>query len=597
MQKVCAIYIFCGNKTKHQQWTKQWTKIKGVFISVTSLCESLKKFTNQVDHDTITISYLPKQTIEKVVSADDDEGKKSDQLPPSYMYSSIFKDIILEIDENDEKPLKDLIAYCLRNIPKKELGNSEYLNRLDYFQNEYHKRTAVWWYSDKNIFLYSMLNRALRTVDMEAMIKVSFFIRHLHRQLEQLYKERPDEFKKSFTVYRGQGLLPDDFKNLRNTEGGLLSFDSFLSTSTKREIAEKFVQSALPKYKDNVGVIFVMTIDPNDVSTSTTPFAPIKKYSAFQEEEEILFSMHTIFRVGEIQQSIKNNRVWEVQLMLTGNNDPQLTSLIKYMKEKIDGKGWYRMGKLMLKVGHFDQAEILYNDLLRKATNDSDKADIYQQLGELKIHKGQYQEAIAYYEKSIEIKRDTVEEDNTSLALTYNDIGLVYSTIGDYAKALEFNEKSQKIYEKGLPPNHPDLATSYNNIAAVHYKMDDYSKALEFYEKSNQIFEKALPSNHPDLATSYNNIASVYSDMGNYSKALEFYEKDLEITEKTLPPNHPDLAISFNNIGLLYDDIGDYSKALEFHETALAIRKKSLPLEHPAIKRSIDNIASVKKKM
>ncbi|CAF0923624.1 unnamed protein product [Didymodactylos carnosus] len=393
------------------------------------------------------------------------------------------------------------------------------------------------------------------------------------------------------------GLLPEDFEQLCNTKGGLLSFDNFLSTSTKREIAEEFIESALPKYKDNVGVLFVMIIDPNDVSTSTTAFAPIKKYSDFQEEEEILFSMHTVFRVGDIQQSTKNSLVWEVQLMLTSDNDSQLATLTKYMKEKIDGKGWYRMGKFMLKVGHFDQAEILYNELLKKATNDSDRAEIYQQLGETKIHKGQYKEAISYYKKSLEIKRETLKEDNTSLALTYNDIGLVYSNMGDYSKTLEFYEKSQKIYEKALPPNHPDLATSYNNIAAVYYKMDDYSKALEFYEKSHKIFEKALPPNHPDLATSYNNIASVYNDKGNYSKALEFYEKDLEITKKVLPPNHPDLAVSYNNIGLLYDDMGDNSTALEFHETALAIRKKSLPPEHPAIKRSMDNIASVKKKM
>ncbi|CAF4937394.1 unnamed protein product, partial [Rotaria sp. Silwood1] len=181
-------------------------------------------------------------------------------------------------------------------------------------------------------------------------------------------------------------LLSKDFEQLRNTEGGLLLFDNFLSTSIKREIEEGFIESALPKYKDNVGVLFIMTIDPNNVSTSTIPFAPIQKYSVFQEEEEILFSMHTVFRVPDIQQSTKNNRVWEVQLTLTSDSDPQLSTLTKYIKEKIDGQGWYRMGKLMINVGHFDQAEILYNELFKKATNDNDRADIYQQLGEIKIH-------------------------------------------------------------------------------------------------------------------------------------------------------------------------------------------------------------------
>jgi hypothetical protein len=30
MPKLDAIYIFCGNKKHHQEWTKNWAKIKGV---------------------------------------------------------------------------------------------------------------------------------------------------------------------------------------------------------------------------------------------------------------------------------------------------------------------------------------------------------------------------------------------------------------------------------------------------------------------------------------------------------------------------------------------------------------------------------------
>ncbi|CAF5025190.1 unnamed protein product, partial [Rotaria socialis] len=49
--------------------------------------------------------------------------------------------------------------------------------------------------------------------------------------------------------------------------------------------------------------------------------------------------------------------------------------------------GWYRMGKLMLRVGHFNQAEELYNELLEDASNDSDRAFIYHQLGDYQAEK------------------------------------------------------------------------------------------------------------------------------------------------------------------------------------------------------------------
>ncbi|CAF4905410.1 unnamed protein product [Rotaria socialis] len=76
-----------------------------------------------------------------------------------------------------------------------------------------------------------MLNRDLRSLDMEAMAKLGFFIRSLHLQLEQLYQEQSVNFKKSFTVYRGQGMSKEDFQNLLDSKGGLLSFNNFLSTT------------------------------------------------------------------------------------------------------------------------------------------------------------------------------------------------------------------------------------------------------------------------------------------------------------------------------------------------------------------------------
>ncbi|CAF3575529.1 unnamed protein product, partial [Rotaria sp. Silwood1] len=60
--------------------------------------------------------------------------------------------------------------------------------------------------------------------------------------------------------------------------------------------------------------------------------------------------MHTVFRVDDIKQAISNSRLWEVQLSFTGDNDPQLATLTKCIKEELRGStGWDRLGDLMLK--------------------------------------------------------------------------------------------------------------------------------------------------------------------------------------------------------------------------------------------------------
>ncbi|CAF4871268.1 unnamed protein product, partial [Rotaria socialis] len=81
------------------------------------------------------------------------------------------------------------------------------------------------------------------------------------------------------------------------------------------------------------------------------------------------------------------SRLWEVHLTITDESDPQLAGLTDSIKQDVRGStGWQRMGHLMLKVGHFDQAEELYNGLLENASNDRDRAHIYHQLGLMKYH-------------------------------------------------------------------------------------------------------------------------------------------------------------------------------------------------------------------
>ncbi|CAF4778052.1 unnamed protein product, partial [Rotaria socialis] len=200
-------------------------------------------------------------------------------------------------------------------------------------------------------------------------------------------------------------------------------------------------------------VMFIMTIDPSKISTSITPFAMIDEHSAIPQEQEILFTMHTVFRVGEIKRTAENSRLWEVQLAITDESDPQLAGLTDRIKQEVQGStGWHRMGKLMLQVGHFDQAEEVYNELLENASHDSDRAFIYNQLGLMKYSQGEYQQAVTFYEKSLQICKKILSPDDPELATRYNNIGGVYDNMGEYSKALEYYEKSLKIREISLPP-------------------------------------------------------------------------------------------------------------------------------------------------
>jgi hypothetical protein len=60
-----------------------------------------------------------------------------------------------------------------------------------------------------------MLNRALRTYEVDTIIKMGFFIQRLHKEINELHIKQTDgQEKHSFIVYRGQGLLKDEMYHL-----------------------------------------------------------------------------------------------------------------------------------------------------------------------------------------------------------------------------------------------------------------------------------------------------------------------------------------------------------------------------------------------
>ena len=210
---------------------------------------------------------------------------------------------------------------------------------------------------------------------------------------------------------------------------------------------------------------------------------------------------------------------------------------------------------------------------------------------------GDYEKALKYRFKALDIEEKVLDENHPQLAGSYNNTSSIYLDLGDYEKALEYNLKAIAIIEKVLEPNHPDFATSYNNIAAIYSALGDYEKALEYNLKSIAICEKVFKPNHPDFATSYNNIAATYSSLGNYEKALEYNLRSITIREKILEPKHPDLATSYLNIAVTYYYLKIYKKAKYYINKAVKIYKKFLPKDRPELKSALSRLEKIYKAM
>ena len=74
-------------------------------------------------------------------------------------------------------------------------------------------------------------------------------------------------------------------------------------------------------------------------------------------------------------------------------------------------------------------------------------------------------------------------------------------------EALLFYQKSLDIKLKRLGEDHPDVATAYHNIGSIYDDQKKFKEAMSFYKKSLSIKLKKLGKNHIHLANTYYNMA------------------------------------------------------------------------------------------
>ncbi|CAF1052706.1 unnamed protein product [Adineta ricciae] len=563
--QIDSIYVFCETHVPAPDWTKQWLKVKDYYDCMSSLGLKLKQDAQNCDRNTISFGFVPKSSTKFTGNID--------HLDPTYMYTQILKDILLKIDF-DERHMKNFVKYYREAFA----DNVVQLRNIDEFEKNYRNQTPIWWYTHE-CCLYSLLNQALRMMEVDTLIKMGFFIRDIHRHIEELHREqfRGNPFMEKFTTYRGQGLLRADFEKLNQTQGGLISFNNFLSTSRDPGVAYAFARSALANY-DSIGIVFIINIDP---STQSTPFADIKAVSQHEMEHEILFTMHTVFRIGNMVEVDKTANLWQVDLVQTSDQDSQLNDLTKCIQEKIErSNGWERLGKLLINLRQFDKAEEFYEGLLDQANNEDDEVHCYKQLAWSTKKQKKYKEALEYYDKALTIKERSLPENDRFFGVIHTEIGSVHEEMEQYSSALLHYEGALGIQIQAKHPDLVGLGHSCNHIASVYEKTKDYAKAIKFYMDAIKI-RRAVRSNdskhQENIAYSYNNLGSVYEKMDKHGKALESHKQALEIQQRILPSNHYDLAQTYSNIGFVYHESENYQMARQNYRLAVEIGRRSLP--------------------
>jgi tetratricopeptide (TPR) repeat protein len=225
-----------------------------------------------------------------------------------------------------------------------------------------------------------------------------------------------------------------------------------------------------------------------------------------------------------------------------------------------------RLGKLHYFLGEYQHALEFHQRALNIAEKSNYQAGValsLHHIGMIHLARGDYAAALVEYEKSLKISEKL--RDRAGVAISLHQIGRTLQACGDYWAALVKYEKALKISEE--LGDRAGVAGALHQIGLIQQDRGDYTAALTKHEKVLKILEEL--GDRVGVATSLHQIGNVHYLRGDNAAALAEYEKSLKIKE-TLG-NRAGLADSMHQIGRIHQARGDYAAAQVEYEKALKI--------------------------
>lgn len=557
------IYVFCFDRARAEAWAGQCKKVTGIFTDEKSLMAKIVDDIHACSRD----SHLPISVfhLEERQSSVQDLTEQS----AAFMWHQFLLVALRSLARwrtSKEEMLKECYLYY-QNNPAETV-------KIKKFAEEYTPLSAIRWYTS-DCFIYRLLNKALRTQNIETVFKFRFFIQDLHYHIEKLYciylSQHQPISEHKLRLYRGQNLHENEVDLLRKNVGGLISMNTFLSATMNEQLAMLFAELD-PHSAESMSMRSVLfTIDVQDISHETTPFAPIKNFSCYDEEEEILFDMGAAFNVLAVKEV---NGIWYVHLQLSKAADTLNQDLFKNILQQVEGRAspstlsWF-----LYRMNHFDKAERFALSVLEQLPeNDAERGHTFNLLGLIYKDTGSLNKAVDSYREALRIFSLHPAANRSQLIATHCSLGLAYIALGDKKLAAEQPSLAETQLINSSEPISSLLTSMINSLKAkVYVANGNYPTAMKHLYDALAIKKRDLTPLHPSIGTTWKDIGIAQMKMDQDQDALKSFEEAVKIFRAALAPDHLDLVDCFIKIGDVLYKQREYARALKEFERALEI--------------------------
>ncbi len=372
LPQIACIYVFCHDRLKHENWANAIQKIRGVFEDksqlLTTVCREAKNFASRW-------SFLDESSFQKASTND------------ARWYQLFIRVLIHQ--PRTANTWKEMLSEC-RSFYRQEPTT---LRKIDDFEKNYTPDQALKYYCQDS-FVYRIINCALRTHDINIIIKFQPYISDLYNELKKKYLRQNIDFKMGRTgspvrvAYRGQYMPEAELEQLKaycQSRNSRIVLNTFGSATHNPEVALQFIPDDRPGY---VRCLYQIIIPDNHYMAGgmSSIFCHQFVDIANQEEgeQEVLFSVGSLFRIRYIGRSTLDHPwvpivlelyadeqdfdiYWEkLSRRIKDENDEMKNELLEFVKKyttkgnTLDWIKWWRRLKRKFEIQkHHDESLVM----------------------------------------------------------------------------------------------------------------------------------------------------------------------------------------------------------------------------------------------
>jgi tetratricopeptide (TPR) repeat protein len=443
------------------------------------------------------------------------------------------------------------------------------------FKQTYTSSEAIQWYTEQPC-IYSELNAALRTTNINHLVPFRFVLQDICHQLHDLMVQQADD--EILTVYRGQQMSAFEFIELFKVyhEHSVLTINTFFSTSTNRDIAAGFTFTAgvTGLLIDLLtSVLFKITVRKKDASYQK-PFANISKVSSVSDEAEVLFAPGHMFSINKIDFIEEGGSLmWLIEMDL----QPELTReffspLIQAERtwaNEPDG-GLIKLGSLLVEMKRFDDADKLYRRLLVDNEDKMQVSACYSGLATIARLKEDHETLAIYAQKALDARFDIQHPSPVPQNVNINEasteiIKAYYANAQKAFSRLDMNQPIDDIFAYTESDQYKDFL---NQSVDVTFLTGKTMMESGMYEIAIMFFEQSLSSVRLRGIAPLDpiHVPRCYLQMGHAYRALNSNDKALENYKLALEQN---VCLPLDEHATILMNIGDLLEIAKKNEEAL----------------------------